>query len=204
MSVLIYLLGSIREFYPFGGHFPFNSVIGGTKYSFHLVNSGSLCDPLHKLRTDWIKDFLISPKETYQYPPNSFLIFSLCDSFRLALSVLGLLSKIITKVNSLILSSSIVGRLWYQFIPTTRPRVQIGGHLFWNWLLMARKQCWKGKGLNLWWRYKRVIEIWRDLRDSLIHTLHLTDGEVQAKRWPPHCHTGMGWRDEGSPRDLQP
>ena len=31
VSLLIYLLGPIREFYPFGGHFPFNVVRGLTK-----------------------------------------------------------------------------------------------------------------------------------------------------------------------------
>lgn len=153
-----------------------------TKYSLHLVNSGTLCDPVHKLRFRLNQDFWASPKETYHTHQILLLHSLLCGSFWWTLWIFDLLSRGIKKVNSLTVFAQCN---WSTLIPAYS--CCAGGQLFWNWLFAARKECWKGKGTFFGGicSGSLISEFGGDRRVSLIHTLHCTDEDARAKRGRP-------------------
>lgn len=153
-----------------------------TKYSFHLVNSGALCDPVHKLRFRLNQDFWVSPKETSHTHQILFLLSLSCGSFWWTLSIFALLSRGIKKVNSLTLSAHYN---WTTLIPAyschrwaTFPLLVAS-----LWLFVARKSV-EGVKVSISDGIQRgslKSEFGRDL----IHTLHCTEEEAGAERWPP-------------------
>lgn len=172
-----------------------------TKYSFHLVNSGALCDPVHKLRFRLNQDFWVSPKETFHTHQILFLLSLSCGSFWWTLSIFALLSRGIKKVNSRTLSAHYN---WTTLIPAYSCHrwatfLLLVASL---WLVVASKKCWKGKGFHLWWHSTWIIEIWvwkGPNPHPLPHRGRSWGWEVTSA-----CHTGREWWGRDSPRGPQP
>lgn len=78
VSVSIYFLGFTKQFYPHGGYFPFNSAVWVTKYSFHLVNSGSICDLVHEFKIRLSQRIFDQPQRDFPELTEFFSHFLSC------------------------------------------------------------------------------------------------------------------------------